>query len=258
MRLSVQNLSFAYRGMPVLKDLSFEAVPGEMTAIAGANAVGKSTLLKCIAGALKPQGKVFFDGAELRRLSEHQRSHMIGYMVQDNDSQALLTVFEVVLLGRMHALSLRLEDRELERVSAVLEKLRIAPLATRPFAQLSGGQRRMVSIAQTLVREPSVLILDEPTANLDMQNELEVLQLLRDYTREKGIVTLVTLHDLNVVTRFADKVVLLSGGKIYRQGAPREAITEESIAAAYGVKARIIEDQGDLIVYPCLSCASER
>lgn len=164
----------------------------------------------------------------------------VGYLTQESAVQAALTVFDVVLLGRLHRLGLRVESAELERVWAILKKLKLDHLADRPYNELSGGQRRVVNIAQTLVKEPKVLILDEPTANLDMQNGIEMLELVRAYTRDRSAATLVILHDLSMACRYADKILLLKDGKVFRAGTPLEAVTEESVRKAYGVNVRLL------------------
>lgn len=250
MKLQVKDLAFSYQHRQVLRGVSFEAAAGEVTAILGANAAGKSTLLKCLAGALVPQGRILCSGGDLKKLTDSRRARLIGYMVQDSPLPAELTVLETVLLGRLHALTLRVASEELERVQKILEMLHIAQLAQQRLSQLSGGQRRMVSVAQTLVRQPEILLLDEPTANLDLLNELEVLQLIADMTRRRNLVTLVTLHDLNMAARFAKRCVLLSGGQIIAAGTPQEALTEKNIETAYGVKVRIINDLSGPVIVP--------
>lgn len=167
MNIRVENLSFAYRrGKPVLDGLSFEAHEGEITAIVGANGAGKTTLVKSIMGSLSPQGQVYLGGKNRREYALSEVSALVGYLTQESGVQAALTVFDVVLLGRIHRLGLRVNSAELEKVWKILKKLKIENLANCYYNELSGGQRRVVNIAQTLVKEPKILILDEPTANL--------------------------------------------------------------------------------------------
>ena len=250
MKLQIKDLSFSYRRRPVLRGVSFGAESGEITAVLGANAVGKSTLLKCLAGALIPEGQILYDSRSLKDMDSSRRARLIGYMVQDSPSPAELTVVEKVLLGRLQSLTLHVAPEELARVYEILEALHIAPLAQQRLSRLSGGQRRMVSVAQTLVRQPEILLLDEPTANLDMLNELEVLRLMADMTRQRNLVTIVTLHDLNMAARYAARCVLLCGGRVIAAGTPQETLTEKNIEDAYGVKAKIISDVSVPVIIP--------
>lgn len=191
-------------------------------------------------------------GTECRRnLAVKWTGDKVSYLTQENAVPALLTVFEVVLLGRMTSLSLKIPEEELEKVYQVLKKVKMEQLASRMFRQLSGGQRRVVSIAQAIVKEPDILIMDEPTANLDMQNQLEVLELVRTYTKERKVATLVTLHDLNMAARYADRIIILKDGKVFCQGSPAETLTEEVVRQTYKVEAEITYDRNGIpIVNP--------
>ena len=250
MTLRVQDVSFSYGKRAVLEGVTFEAKSGEVTAILGANAAGKSTLLKCISGRLRPRGSIALNGTEIARMSAHARAHAIGAMVQDSGEPARLTVMETVLLGRLHALTLKVAPTELERARTVLDRLRVGHLSARLLTELSGGQRRMVMLAQALAGDPKLLLLDEPTANLDLPNELEALRIVREMTAEKKLITLVTLHDLNMASRFADAVVLMQGGRVIREGRPEVALAPEAIEAAYGVKTRLIRDGERFVIVP--------
>ena len=243
MDLTVKNIEFAYRSKQVLRDISLTAKEGEITAILGANAVGKSTLLKCIMGILRAKGQILLGEEPCRSLFSCKHGERVSYLTQENAVPALLTVFEVILLGRMSSLSLRVPPEELERVYQVMKDVKIEPLAERMFRQLSGGQKRVVSIAQAVVKEPEILIMDEPTANLDMQNQLEVLELVRRYTKEKRTTTLVTLHDLNMAARYADQIVILKDGKVYCQGSPAETLTEDVVRETYHVESEVTYDK---------------
>lgn len=240
----VEDLRFTYprAKQPTLKGVTFEAMPGELTALIGANAVGKSTMLKVILGLRRGQGRVTFSVPGVGELDERGRLRHVSYMTQSELTESELRVMDVVLLGRIQTLTLKVADEDLEKAWDIMRVLRIDGLATRPVRALSGGQRRMVAIAQTLVKDPSILVMDEPTANLDMQHELEVLQLVRAYTHQRGITSLLTLHDLNMASRFADKLVLLKEGRVFRQGTPAQVVTPENISAAYGVEVDVRRD----------------
>ena len=243
--ISVRDLRYTYPHAkePTLRGVSFEALPGQLTALIGANAVGKSTMLKVVLGLRKGQGEVSFSVPGAGELDEAGRLAHVSYMTQTELNESELRVMDVVLLGRIQTLSLKVADEDLEKAWEIMRVLRIDALATRPVRALSGGQRRMVAIAQALVKDPSILVMDEPTANLDMQHELEVLQLVRAYTHQRGVTSLLTLHDLNMAARFADKIVLLKDGVVFRQGLPAEVVTPEVIQAAYGVEVDVRHDE---------------
>lgn len=185
----------------------------------------------------------------MSKMSAHERAHAVGTMTQDGGTAAHLTVLETVLLGRLHALTLRVPPREIEQARTVLERLGIEALAGRMLTELSGGQRRMVMLAQALAGNPRLPLLDEPTANLDLPNEIEALRIVRETTGEKNLITVVTLHDLNMRARFADSVVLLCDGRSVRAGKPEEALTPETVAA-YGVNVRVIRDGKRCVFVP--------
>ena len=175
-------------------------------------------------------------------MTRRELARRVSYMPQENAVAASLGVFEVVLLGRIDHLGLKVSREDTERVWTILCLLGLEHLAERPFCTLSGGQRRMVGIAQALVRAPEVLVLDEPTANLDMQHELELLELLRAYARQRGIAVLLTLHDLNMAAQYGDTLVLLRNGVVEREGPPAAVLTGAAMESAYGVRVRIQPD----------------
>lgn len=258
--LCVEGVSFRYprAETPVLEEVSFTAGRGQITALLGANGAGKTTLLRAVLGLLPGSGRVTVDGAPREAPGSGGMRRQVGYMPQENALPASLSVLEVVLLGRLEDLRLAVRPADREAAWEMLRRLQLEHLAARPFRTLSGGQRRVVGIAQTLVREPAVLVLDEPTANLDLQNGMEVLELIRAYTRQKEAATLVTLHDLGLAARYADKLVLLQGGRVLREGPPASVITEAAIREAFGVRARVRRDEAGLPAVHPLGPARER
>ncbi len=245
MNLKIQNLRFAYNSKPVLKGVSFEAEP-MITALIGPNAAGKSTLLKCICGILNPEGSVVLGGKNLKAFSKDEVLKAISFLPQESENSAVLTVFEAVLLGKTNSLNWRVKDEDIYHVADTLEMLEIDDLAKRFINELSGGQKQMVSIAQSIVRGPSVLLMDEPTSSLDLQRQLELFDVIQDITDENKITTIVALHDLNLAARFAGKVVLINCGRIEAQGSPAHVITEEMIRTVYGVNARVMLDEDEI------------
>ncbi|ASJ16109.1 hypothetical protein A3L04_02960 [Thermococcus chitonophagus] len=237
--LEVIGLSFSY-DEEVLKNISFEAHPGEITVILGPNGAGKSTLLRCIAGMLKCKGKVTFNG---KPMDHEDRVKMIGYVPQEYSIRAPLTVLETVLLGRITQMSWRVKREDLVAAFNAMKKVGIENLAKRYIGELSGGQRQLVFIAQALAKEPRILLLDEPISNLDLKNKLKVLEMVRQITREENIVTILVLHELDFAIRYGDRVVVLNKGEVYCRGNPRKVITEEMILRVYGVRAKVIHGE---------------
>ena len=237
--LEISNLSFGYDSHPILKNVNLTFEPGKMTAVIGPNATGKSTLLKCISGILRGQGAVLMDGRNLSTLNQQDIAKQISYLSQEGYGKAVLSVFEVVLLGRVHSLSLKVSDVEINYVSKILRQLGIEELAARNICELSGGQRQMVFIAQALVREPSILLLDEPTNSLDLHRELEMLELIKNLTITRALTTVVTLHQLDMAARYADEIVVLFDGEVYAAGPPAAVLTTDMLRTVYQVNAAI-------------------
>lgn len=235
MSLIVRDLGVRYGQRQALAGVSFEARPGEVTAIIGPNGSGKSSLIRAIAGLVGHQGVVRCgsDGAA-----------RIGYMPQDVGSSAALTVLEVVLLGRLRALHLRLTDADLDAAGAALATLGIEHLASRDLVELSGGQRQLVFLAQVLASEPQILLLDEPISALDIRNQVEVLDTVRRLTRERGLITLVVLHELSAAARAADRIIVLKAGRVAGDGRPDSVLAPQLISDVFGIDAIVVEIEG--------------
>lgn len=243
MHLSVQHLCFSYGKRQILHDICLDDLSsGEVVAVIGPNATGKSTLFRCISGLLRGSGDVLLDGVGTRTIRQSEVSQRIAYMPQDNLANARMTVFEAVLLSLQVNASWRVSEDDLDRVQRTLVGLGIDHLALRFLNELSGGQRQMVSIGQALVREPEAIILDEPTNNLDLQRQLELVDLVKAATRQRNLLSIMALHDLNLAARVADRILLLHEGRVCACGAPQEVITEEMLGSVFGVHARIEAD----------------
>ena len=227
--MAVHKLSASYGKRRVLHDVSLVCEPGRVMGLVGPNGSGKSTLVKAIAGLLPVKGRIEFDDSTLR-------PGTVGYMPQDLQAPMALTVLEVVLLGRLRQLGLRIAPQDLDAVQRLLAVLNIADLAGRYLSELSGGQRQMAFLAQALVAEPKVLLLDEPISALDIRHQLEVLQVVRTLTLERKLVTLMVLHDLNAAARFADDVAILREGRVLAQGTPTHVLTVENVGIGFGVQ----------------------
>ncbi|MFN7126292.1 ferrichrome ABC transporter [Rhizobium sp. TH135] len=204
---------------------------GVLTAVIGPNAAGKSTLFKRIAGLLKGEGVVHLTGEESLR--------PICYMPQDTGANAVLTVYESVLLASKQGSGWKVADSELLEIDRILASLRIADLAFRDLGELSGGQRQLVAIAQALVRKPEVLLMDEPTSALDLFRQIEVLQFMRKLAADSGIAVLIALHDLNHAMRYCDQSLVVADGRLIASGPTTEVITPALLRDVYHVDARI-------------------
>ena len=229
MRVEVENLSIHYGRQIAVDGLSLAAMPGEILGVLGPNGSGKSSLVKAIAGILPHRGAVRFDGAI-------ERPFVIGYMPQDHHSRAALTVLETVLLGRLGRLGLRVSDEDLASAESVLDEIGIAHLAMRDLAALSGGQRQLVFLAQALASAPRVLLLDEPFSALDIRHQLEVAELLARLTRERGLTTILVLHDLPMAARLADRIALLQNGRLMAMGSSADVLASHAMRDVFQVE----------------------
>jgi iron complex transport system ATP-binding protein len=242
--IEVNNLSFAYKSRNVLREINMSAEAGKITALIGANGTGKSTLLKNICGLINGKGNINVSGKNLAAYSRGELARHISYLSQDTVSNAILSVFEVVLLGRVERLTQRVADSELLIVRDVLRRLNLEAFASRNIGELSGGQRQLVFIAQTLVRNPKILIMDEPTSNLDMYYQFQIMNLLKELTVREGFTTLITLHQLDLAARFADHVVVINDGVIYGAGPPEKILTSKMFRDVYRMNGEVISHSG--------------
>lgn len=240
LKLTVNKLSFSYESLPVLKSVNLTIDFGEILSIVGPNGSGKSTLLKCINQILKTrQNTVLIDGRDASKMSLKELSKIMGYVPQSSMSTFPLTVFDVVLMGRKPYINWGLSERDYEIVAKTLAFLGIEELATRYFNELSGGEQQKVIIARALAQQPQILLLDEPTSNLDIRHQLEVLGIIKDLSLNLKLSVIMAMHDLNLASRFSDKIIMLKNGCIFAAGSPESVITEENIMAVYGVKAHV-------------------
>jgi iron complex transport system ATP-binding protein len=245
--IEVSKLSFGYKGYAsnkILDEINMTAYPGEITAIIGANGIGKSTVLKNICGLLKGSGEIKICGKNIKDYNRKELSLYISYLSQDTVSNALLSVFEVALLGRVARLTNNVPDDELILVRDVLRRLNLEEYASRNIGELSGGQRQLVFIAQALLKNPKVLIMDEPTSNLDLYYQFQIMNLLRELTVTEQFTTLVSLHQLDLVDRFADKVVVVNEGRVYDYGTPQKILTPRTFRDVYRMNTEIVNKGG--------------
>ena len=230
--LTLDRIGARYGRCDILVDVTTPPIDGgRLTAVVGANAAGKSTLFRRIAGHLRGPGTVRLSGAARDTLR---------YMPQDTRMSAALTVYESIILAlKQGAGGWRLSAQELAAVDGVLERLGVAHLAGRQLAELSGGQRQSVSIAQTLVTCPRVVLMDEPTSALDLSRQYEILSALCAYAGDTGAVVLLALHDLNQVMRCCPMTVALAEGRAVATGPTLEVMTPDLIRRLYGIDSRV-------------------
>jgi iron complex transport system ATP-binding protein len=247
--LRAEGVAFGYRGRPVLTEVSLELSPGEWLALLGPNGSGKSTLLHLLAGLLRPQrGRVVLEGRPLAEVSSWARGQAVAFVPQNGGYPEDLTAEEVVRLGRTpHLGLLGREGREdLEAVEWALEQTRTQAFRHRLLPTLSGGERSRVLLARALAARPRYLLLDEPTAHLDLHHQAEFVGLLAGL-RAGGIGVLTVLHDPNLALQ-ADRVAFLAEGRVVAEGRPGEVIQEPLLARVYGPMVRVREVDGHPVV----------
>lgn len=251
--LKIKDLKFSYKknSKPIFKDLNLEFSHG-FNVILGPNGAGKSTLVKCIFGLLDPLGEILYGGKNINKMALREKIKLMSYLPQMDVNISTLTVLEMVLLGRLPDLGPRVSDEDLSIVMATMKSLSIENLAFKNFSELSGGQKKLVFIGQTLVRQPRLIILDEPTNSLDLQKQLELCQLLERIVRERGVDLIVILHDINLAGRYADNIVVLNNnGSYYSCGKPRDVITSQMLHDVYGVIGDVsLDSYGTPIISP--------
>ena len=242
--MEVKNLSYRYKGCPqVLKDVSFTVEPGQFLAILGNNGVGKSTLLKCFNHILKPDaGQVLLDGENLLTKSTREVAKQVAFVSQ-NVPSTQMTVHDVVMLGRRPYMTWGFTEEDHNIVHDAMHRLDVEDMRGRFLNQLSGGEKQKVILARALAQQPKVLLLDEPTSALDIQNQYQVLDMVRRFCHNDNMTAVVVIHDLNLALRFCDRFLLLKDGMVYRYG-DRSILDSEALRAVYGVNAKVVQIEG--------------
>lgn len=249
MNLEIENLSFSYGSNEVIKDISFNLEEGECVAVLGENGVGKSTMLKCINRINRyEEGSIKLNGKEISKMNEIELARNVGYVSQ-NSEFVDSSVFNSVLLGRKPFIKWDVTDEDLTIVSEVLERMNLQDYAMRNVNELSGGEQQKVAIARVLAQQTPILLFDEPTSNLDLKNQIEVLDIIKKIVRERKLSALVTIHDLNLALRFADRFLMIKDGSVHSFG-EMDIITPESIFEVYGVKTDVIKHGDNTVVIP--------
>lgn len=242
MSIEVKNLNFSYGDRQILFDISFKAEKGEFLSILGPNGVGKSTLFRCVLGLLSGYtGQVVVDGQDARSLSVRESARRIAYIPQSSAPAFNYSVFDIVLMGRTSGLSTFRSPKASDRKKCywALEKVGIAHLENRCYHRLSGGERQLVLIARALTQDAPILMLDEPTANLDFGNQIRVLAQARELARE-GYTVIQTTHNPEQSYLYSDKILALQNGRVLTWGTPGQVLTEETMKTLYGVDVDVL------------------
>jgi iron complex transport system ATP-binding protein len=250
--ISVKGLSFRYPGgEEVLKDVSIGAEKGGCLGIVGPNGSGKTTLLKCLSRAVDtPPGAVFLDGVDVAHIPRREIARKIAVVPQDSSFGFDFTAQEVVAMGRYPHLG-RFEfesPRSAEIVRMAMDRTKTWLLRDHPVNQLSGGERQRVIIARALAQEPKVLLLDEPTKDLDIRHSLDILNLIERMNKQQNITVIGVFHDLNLCARYCKKVAILKDGRVLAQGETRHVLTSANIRKAFGVRTEVINTGGKMRV----------
>ena len=235
--IEVDSVFFRYHQDWVLQDVSFQVRKGEFIGVIGPNGSGKTTLLKILYRLLSPQqGEVLFDHLSLKKMSRREIAKKIAVVAQETYPAFPFRAIEMVLMGRSPYLGhLMFESpKDLEIAKKAMEWTEILPISQRSIDELSGGERKRVFIARALAQEPEMILLDEPTSNLDIHHQVEFLDLVLSLNREKGLTILMASHDLNLASEYCDRLIFLQNGKIYKMGSPEEIMTRENIEKVYG------------------------
>lgn len=244
--VSIEGLSFEYsKDALILNGIDLALSGPQLVSIIGPNGVGKSTLIHCIDRILSPtKGVVMVDEAEVGSYSAKNLAKKIGYVPYATSDSFPMTVVDTVLMGRNpHRRWKSLHD-DMIVVEEAMRMMDVSSLAMRSFSELSAGQHQRVMLARGIAQEPEILLLDEPTANLDIKHQMDVIRLLKELSVAKGVMVIMISHDLNLASRYSDNVIMMSEGRIFAVGKPEDVITEENIRRVYDVDSEIIMRDG--------------
>jgi iron complex transport system ATP-binding protein len=235
--LQLQSVTLAYDRRVVVRDVTFQVTPGEMVGLIGPNGCGKSTIIRALSRVISPaSGQVLLDGKDISTISRGELARLIGVVPQNPTLPEAFTALEVVLMGRNPHLGLFQYEgrRDLAIVWRAMERTATHSLAERQVGELSGGERQRLLIARVLAQEPKSILLDEPTAHLDISHQVEILDLIKNLCLENNLTVVAALHDLNLASQYCDQLILLNGGRVHDGGVPREVINAQNIKAVYG------------------------
>ena len=237
--IEVKNIAFSYGKHTVLKDISFTAAPGDCVGILGNNGVGKSTLVTCMNKIRTPdRGTVLINGKSVSDMSRLELARNVAYVAQKNE-MSQTTVYDAILLGRKPYMTWSMNCADYALCDEMMEKVNMTAYKLRNVNELSGGEAQKVMLARAFVQQPKLLLLDEPTSNLDPRNQYEMMKLVRQMAQERGITVLVVIHDLNLALRYCNKFLFIKEGEVYNYG-DESVVTEKALMDVYGIKASLI------------------
>jgi iron complex transport system ATP-binding protein len=238
-KLELQNIWLAYGDNIVVKDVTFQLLPGEIVGLIGPNGSGKSTIIKAISRVISTDsGKILLDGKDISKTPTKDLARLLGVVPQMPLLPSAFTAFEIVLMGRNPHLGLLQHEgeRELAITWRAMEMTSTQSLAERRVGELSGGEIQRLIIARVLTQEPKAILLDEPTANLDIRHQVEILDLIKSLCLKNNLTVLAALHDLNLAAQYCDRLILINNGQVHAQGTPEEVINSQNIEEVYGTE----------------------
>ncbi|MBE9482677.1 MAG: ABC transporter ATP-binding protein [Chloroflexi bacterium] len=236
-KLELQNVEVAYGHTVVVKDVTFQVMPGEMVGLIGPNGSGKSTIIKAISRVISLRsGKIFLDGKDVFKMRRGDLARLVGVVPQMSILPSVFTAFEIVLMGRNPHLGLLQYEsaKDMAITWQAMERTATQTLAERIVCELSGGEIQRVVVARALAQEPKSILLDEPTANLDIKHQIEILDLIKKLCLENNLMVVIALHDLNLASQYCDRLILINNGTVHAQGTPMEVINSQNIKEVYG------------------------
>ena len=250
--LSVRDIEFSYGERKILDGISFDADENSIISILGPNGTGKTTLLKCMCNLHRPQGgSILVDGKDVLAMPGREIAKHIGYVPQST-VPTRNTVFDTALIGRKPHMDWGMSKKDYDITWETLRALKLDHLALCKANEISGGEYQKVQIARAIIQEPKVLILDEPTNNLDISNQHRTMHTIMDFVRSRGMCTIMTMHDINLAVHYSDRFLFMKDGKIVAYGGP-EVITEDLIRDVYNIESEIIYHKGVPLVVPMYS-----
>jgi len=246
MPLEVEGLNFSYGKFRNLKDVSFSLEDGEVLGIVGPNGSGKTTLIRCVTRIQEPQsGRITLDGKDVMRMSRNEMARNIGFVPQNSMSEQMPpSVYEVVLMGRRPYIGWDYSDADKDIAWRAMEEMHVSELASRPFNKLSSGQSQRVLIARAIAQGASLIMLDEPTSNLDVRYQVDVLNVIRGTVKSKNLKACLIIHDLDLALRFCDRILMIRDGETVAFGDSIDVLTPENISSVFGIECAISTDYG--------------
>jgi iron complex transport system ATP-binding protein len=244
-KIQTEQLALGYNGRSIISGLNFTAQSGEIIGLIGPNGAGKTTILRALAGLMSPRdGTALLDGANIRKLSAAARAQSIGLVPQAETHAWSMSVEDVVIMGRTphRGWLMPFSSHDRQFVDQVLEKTGLTDFRKRPIDKLSGGERQRVRIARALAQNPKVLLLDEPTANLDIHHQIQVLTLVKELVNQQQLLAIIAIHDLTLAARFCDRLVLLHEGEAFAVGSPVDVLNPQTLKTVFGIEAQLYRD----------------